>query len=113
MQILFVFVLAMLIAALPVRLAAHWFKAEHATWGRSIALLFVSGLVVGIALQILPPFARTGVGRFAVTFFIVAVCAQILLGIRFLQAAVLAVFLAAFYSFGGGVSPTGQISTRF
>jgi hypothetical protein len=105
---IFLFIIVLLILALPIRVAAYLFKAENGTWPRSVGVLFFSAVLVGAALAFLPSaLTSTDVSKAAVTFVIVTCVCTVMLGTKLWQGALLAVFLSAVYSFGG--SPDGQM----
>jgi hypothetical protein len=105
---IFLFILVLLILALPIRIAAYLFKAENGTWLRSVGVLFFSAALVAAALAFLPSsLTSTDFLRAAVTFVIVTGVCTVMLGTKLWQGVVLAVFLSAVYSFGG--SPDGNM----
>ncbi len=116
MKTLIVLIFVLLLLAAPVRFAAHCFKAERGTWGRSVGVLVLGALLVNLLLHFLPSaLTSTSVARFLITLVVLTIVSQVLLYIKAWQALVIALFLTTFYSVGegeiGSVSVSAEAST--
>ena len=113
MKTLLILVLALVLLAAPVRFAAHIFKAERGTWGRSVGVLVLGALLVNLILNFLPSaLTSNGVAKFLVTLAVLTLVSQILLYTKAWQALVIALFLTTFYSIGEGELGTVGVSAK-
>ena len=111
MKTILLFIVAMLVITLPVRLASYWFKSERQGWGISLAVMILgAALINGIGFYTPEVWAANRLLRLGVAFLIFLVLSSVILGMKVWQAAILALFIACVYSFG--TSGMGQAEIR-
>jgi hypothetical protein len=98
-------VVAIFLLALPVRIAASLFDARRKTWGASIMVLLLGGVILSATFGFAPEeWLTRPIVLFGLIFGIFFVVSGFVLDIKLWQAAVLSLLISVVYGFCAGPS---------